>query len=231
MARWQRRARLVFALFAVALLVVLVVVMRERVPHLLAVRGEALGPKVVSQVVGGDVIQVKGAKQDVRLKFSKQTEYEDGRTRFEDFEATADNRGGRTLIVTGKEAWVGSELSAYDLRGSVVLKTSDGLAAQSEMATYETAEVILRAEGPVQLQRARVSGTGVGFTYDKQQDALWLLDQAVIRVAPEGEKAGMEVTAGTAGHSRQQRFLRFERGMRMLREGQVVEATDSTVFL
>ena len=41
----------------------------------------------------------------------------------------------------------------------------------------------------------------------------------------------MEVTSGTAGYSRAQRYLRFERGVRMVREGQEIEADTSTVFL
>jgi lipopolysaccharide transport protein LptA len=83
----------------------------------------------------------------------------------------------------------------------------------------------------VQFNRGRMSGSGVGFTYDKQTDRLWLLDKAVIKFAPEGESPGMEVTSGSAGHSRAERYLRFERGMRMTRAGQIVEATDATVFL
>ena len=78
--------------------------------------------------------------------------------------------------------------------------------------------------GPVQFQRERVTGSGVGFTYDRTLDRLWLLDQAVINVAPPVTPAACRSRSGSAGHSRAERYMRFERGMRMEREGQVMEA-------
>jgi lipopolysaccharide export system protein LptA len=41
----------------------------------------------------------------------------------------------------------------------------------------------------------------------------------------------MDVASGAAGFARRDRYLRFERGVRMLREGQVIEADEATVFL
>ena len=68
-------------------------------------------------------------------------------------------------------------------------------------------------------------------TVDRNLDRLWLLDKAVINVAPEGESGAMQVTAGFAGYSRAERYMRFERGARLERQGQVMEADTSTIFL
>ena len=117
------------------------------------------------------------------------------------------------------------------MTGNVQLKTSDGLTATTQAASFAEADGMLKGAGPVQFQRTRTTGSGVGFTYDRTLDRLWLLDKAVIQVAPTSDAGGMKVTSGTAGYSRAERYMRFERGMRMERDSQVIEADHSTVFL
>src|SRR5690606_32834658 len=45
------------------------------------------------------------------------------------------------------------------------------------------------------------------------------------------EGGGMSVRSGSAAYSRAERFLRFERGMQMNREGQIITADAATAFL
>jgi lipopolysaccharide export system protein LptA len=231
MARWQRHARWGLALFAVAFAASLWYVRRER-PTPKPVEGfERLDPKAVTEIRGGDVIQVKGAKQDIKVQFGSQVLYSDGRTKLTSFKAFIDNRGGRSLEISGNEAMVGAERSSYDVVGNVTLKTSDGLTVTTPQANFTEQEGILRGPGPVQFQRERVSGSGIGFTYDRNVDRLWLLDKAVIQVAPDGQNGAMQATAGFAGYSRVERYMRFERGTRLERQGQVMEADNATIFL
>jgi lipopolysaccharide transport protein LptA len=231
MPRWQRRARLALAVVFVGVIAVVLLVMRQRVPQAPSAAVERLDPKAVAETRGGDVIQLKGERRDIRVEFANQISYEDGRTKLVAFKATIENRGGRSYVIAGQEAWVGAEQSSYDVRGGVALRTSDGLVATTDHATFTEMEGILRGRGPVNFQRDNMSGSGVGFTYDRQHDALWLLDKAVIRFAAAGNKPAMEVTAGTAGYSRQQRYARFERAVRMTRDSQVIEANAATIFL
>jgi lipopolysaccharide export system protein LptA len=230
-ASWQRHARLALGLFAVAFAVLLWFIIGERKPPPASVQVERIDPKAIAEIKGGDVVQVKGSERDVRVEFGSQVSYEDGRQKFTQFKATIDNRSGRTLVISGEEAWVGSGLSSYDLRGNVTLATSDGFTATTPRATFTEAEGILRGEGPVKFQRARVSGSGVGFSYDRELDRLWLNDQAIINVAPQDGGGAMQVSSGAAGHSRIERYLRFERGATMRREGQVITANEVMVFL
>jgi lipopolysaccharide export system protein LptA len=76
-----------------------------------------------------------------------------------------------------------------------------------------------------------MAGAGIGFTYDEQRNTVWLLDQAVVRFAAEGELPPMDVAAGAAGFARGDRYMRFERGVRMNRGGQVIEAGEAMVHL
>jgi lipopolysaccharide export system protein LptA len=232
MARWQRKVRVGLALFVVLFAVALWFTVRERVAPAPRPVIERLDPTAASEIRGGDVVQHKGAKRDVRVEFGSQIAYTDGRTRFTTFKAFIDDRGGRSFVVSGNEAWLGAGLSTYDVRGDVALSTSDGLTATTPAATFTEAEGVLRGDGPIRFQRGRVSGSGVGFTYDRAVDRMWLADRAVIQVAPEANgTGGMQVAAGEASYSRGERYMRFERSVRLLRDGQVIEADTSTIFL
>jgi lipopolysaccharide transport protein LptA len=188
-------------------------------------------PDIVVETRGGDVLQLKGERRDLRLEFKGQVTYKDGQNKLLDVRVIAENRGGRDYTITGKEARVGKDESSFEITGDVTLETDDGLVAHSEQATYTDAEKIVRAPGPVKFSRGRMHGSGVGFTFDEQRDTLWILDQAIVHLAPEGDAGAMDVTAGAFGYARRDRYLRFEKTMRMDREGQVTDANEATVHL
>ena len=231
MARWQRRARLGFGLFAAAFAIVLWLVIGERQTSSPPPPVQRLDPKAVSEIKGGDVVQVKGAKRDIRIEFATQVLYQDGSAKYTGFKALIDDRGGRSFEITGAEARVAAEQSALDVTGNVNVRTSDGLVARTEAATFADADGILRGDGPISFERGRTKGSGIGFRYERSIDRLELLDRAVVDVAPGDEDGGMAVRAGSAAYSRLERFFRFERRMRMDRDGQVIEADTATVFL
>ena len=206
-------------------------VIDERRPVVPSRGVERLDPQAVSEITGGDVVQVKGQTRDIRVEFATQVLYSDGSAKYTGFKALVDDRGGRSFEVTGNEAHVAAEQSAFDVRGAVGLRTSDGLVASTEQATFAEAEGILRGAGPISFERERVTGSGVGFEYDRSIDRLELLDRAVINVAPGQDGGGMAVRSGSAAHSRAERFFRFERGMHLERDGQVIVADAATVFL
>jgi lipopolysaccharide export system protein LptA len=230
-SRWQRQARLGFGLFALIFAAILWFVIDERRPPAPSRGVDRLDPQAVSEIKGGDVVQVKGETRDIRVEFATQVLYSDGSAKYTGFKAFIDDRGGRSFEITGNEAQVAAKQSAFDVRGSVGLRTSDGLVARTEQAIFAEADGILRGPGPISFERERVTGSGVGFKYERSIDRLELLDRAVINVAPAANGGGMAVRSGSAAHSRAERFLRFERGMHMEREGQVIVADTATVFL
>jgi lipopolysaccharide export system protein LptA len=231
MARWQRRAQLGFGLFAAAFAVVLWFMIGERRDPPPAPPVQRLDPEAVSEIKGGDVIQVKGAKRDIRIEFATQVLYADGSAKYTGFKAHVDDRGGRSFEIVGAEGKVAAEQSALDVHGNVNVRTSDGLIVRTEQATFAEADGLLRGDGPITFERERTKGSGVGFRYDRSIDRLELLNQAVVDVAPGGQGGGMAVRAGSAAYSRAERFIRLERGMRMDRDGQTIEAANGTVFL
>lgn len=231
MVRWQRYARIVLGLFAVAFAVTLWFLIGERQVPAPAPAVQRIDPRAVSEIKGGDVVQVKGATRDIRVEFATQVLYSDGATKYTGFKAFVDDRGGRSFEISGNDATVAAEQRAFDVRGDVTLRTSDGLTAHTPQATFAEVDGILRGDGPVTFKRERVSGSGVGFRYERAIDRLELMDKAVINVAPADNAGGMAVNAGNAAYSRVERFMRFERGTRLERGGQVIEADATTVFL
>ncbi len=192
---------------------------------------EALPPGVAYKTEGGDAIRLKGSDQDIRIEFESQTTSTEGDTKLHGVKINVEKRAGRNFVVTGKEAFLGKDNSSFDVRGNVKLETSDGLTATGQQATYTDAEKIVRVPGDVKFTRGRMSGSGVGFTYDEQRDTMWILDKADVKFAAQGDAGPMAFTAGAFGHARRDRYMRFERIMHMDREGELIDANESTVRL
>ncbi|MCC7241784.1 MAG: LPS export ABC transporter periplasmic protein LptC, partial [Acidobacteria bacterium] len=228
---WRKRLRLGIAVFGIGLAAFVVSVTRPRESRTAPPPVARLDPSATVETRGCEVVQLRGAKQDLRVECASQVTYQDGRTALVGVTLRVDNRAGRNFEVRSQEASVGARQSSFDMKGDVRLEASDGLVATAGSASYVADEGIVRAPGPVQFSRERMAGTGIGFTYDEQRNTLWLLDQAVVRLAADGAAGAMDIAAGTAGFARAERYLRFERGVRMTRSGQVIEADEATVFL
>lgn len=230
---WRKRLRLAVAVIGLGVAAAVLFALRPRETRAPVIPIERVDPAATVETRGCDIVQLKGSTQDLRVECESQATYEDGRTRLVGVRLTVDNRAGRSFVVTGNEAGVGANQSAFEMKGDVRLEASDGLVATSREASYADAEGIVRAPGPVQFARGRMTGTGIGFTFDQQRDTAWLLDRAVVKFAadPASGTGPMEVTSGTAGFARTDRYMRFERGVRMTREGQVIEADEAMVHL
>ena len=228
---WRRRLRFGIAIFGLCLAAFVVYAMRPRETRAPIERVERLDPKSTVETRGCDVVQLKGSKQDLRVECDSQVSYADGQTSLLGVKLTVDNRAGRNFVVNSKEAKVGSNQATFDMNGDVKLQASDGLVATAGSASYVNTEGIIRAPGPVQFTRGRMAGAGIGFTFDEQRNTVWLLDQAVVRFAPDGAAGPMDIASGAAGFARGERYMRFERGVRMTRNGQIIEADDATVYL
>jgi lipopolysaccharide export system protein LptA len=192
---------------------------------------ERTDPTAVIEVQGGDAVQLKGKDQDLRVEYRLQTTNKDGETVLRDAKIMVNNRGGRNYVVTGKEAFIGKQNSSFDVRGDVRMETDDGLIAASQQATYQETEKMVRIPGAVRFTQGRMTGSGIGFTFDEQRDVMWILDQADVRFAAEKDQAPMAFTAGTFGFARRDRYMRFEKTMHMERAGQVIDADTAMVRL
>ena len=219
------------AAIAIGVIAVVAYTMRPRETAKPIEKIERIDPTAKIETTGGNVIQFKGERQNVRIEFNGQTTSQQNETKLLGVKIFVDNRENRSYVVSGKEAFIGQNNSSYDVRGDVKLETSDGLTADGQHATYVDVENIVRVNGPVTFKRGRMSGSGVGFTYDEQRDTMWILDKADVKFAAEGNAAPMAFTAGAFGYARRDRYMRLERTLHIDREGQQIDATESTVRL
>lgn len=188
-------------------------------------------PTAVIEVQGGDAIQLKGKDQDLRVEYKVQTTNKDGETVLRDVKILVNNRAGRNYTVTGKQAFIGKQNASFDVRGDVKMETDDGLVATSQQATYTESERMVRIPGQVQFSQGRMTGSGLGFTFDEQRDVMWILDQADVKFAAKDNLGAMAFTAGTFGYARRDRYMRFEKTMHMDRDAQVIDADNAMVRL
>ena len=145
----------------------------------------APGIKVLT--IGGNVIHLKEASQDLKVEFEKQATDQNDQNTLYGVTAHIANRGGRSYTITGNEAQVGKDESSFVVKGSVQMKTDDGLVANSQEATYTVVDKMVRAAGPVTFSRGRMTGSGNGFLYDEQRDMLTVVQNADVHFAAEGD--------------------------------------------
>lgn len=237
---WQRRVRLAIALFVVAFAALVAVSLRrghrQERPSAMVVRTD---PNATVENRGRGIYeQFDAGKKTFSLKFGKSLTYPDGRTRLSDgVEIEQPDKAGRRVLITAREAMLlnppDKGLLHADVEGGVKLDTSDGITVSSDRASYDAKEGITRVPGPVKFARGRMNGSGVGATYDRTREVLWILDQAIIDVAPDPKGGGgaMHVTSKAAGLAREEHYLKFIGAPRFEGEGRVMSADEATAYL
>ena len=224
MVTWQKRARLFVLAIAVGVVAVVFFTTSRRAeppPPAPVERGD---PAATIESSGAFLVQIKGERETVRVEAEKQYSYPDGSIRLINVKVTS-VRQGKTFIATGDEARVGENQTNLDMKGNVVMTSSDGLEAKAGSATYRQSEGVVHAPGPVTFKRGRMSGSGVDFSYDENRDLLGLSDQTSVKLAPD--KPGgdaTDITAGAAVLARADKFVSFERAVHIVRGSQVIDA-------
>ncbi|HSC26718.1 MAG TPA: LptA/OstA family protein [Vicinamibacterales bacterium] len=236
--RWQQIARLAIATSVLAFAGIVVFTMRERaaVPEPNEDVRRTAADATFENPDGGSL---ETARPDgtlaFKLTFKRHLGYRDGRTTFAGVELTLPDRNGRSVTVTAREADVtqtADGLGTADFRGDVRLTTSDGIAMTAGEARYVDREGLVIVPGPLEFSRGRLRGRGVGATYDKNSDVLWLRDRAHVTIAPGEDGSGAaDVTAGSIGMVRSENYLRLARDPRVVTDGRIIQADEITVLL
>jgi LPS export ABC transporter protein LptC len=224
MSLWQRRLRLVIALGGVALVVVVAFAFQRRVdvPSMSVTRAD---PKAVVETSKGTRIRVNRDREEVRVESDELRVYADGSATMFGVKATTERAGGRTFTISARQGQVDKNESNYIFEGDVRLESSDGLSLQTERATYRESDGIVRSDGATKFSRGRTSGSGYGFTYDKNRDVLRFQDDVVVNIAPLAEGGGpMTITTQTIEVDRQQHVMRFETPFKATRGREIIEA-------
>ena len=237
--RWQNAARLAIAAFVIIFAAIVVVALWRRPT---TDKAPATTPRkaegTVAETHGGGEYRSTDptGKLKYEITFDGQLTYPDGRNVLTNAAITLPDRSGRTVSIHGKEVEVNSgpqgfaDLLNARITNGVRLTTSDGLEVTSDRATYDKKAGLLTVPGEVQFKRGRLSGSGLGATYDETRDVLWLLERARMVVAPDEKGGGaVDATAGSAGLARADHYVRLSRNAHVVGDGRTLDADELTV--
>jgi len=231
--RWQQTLRFGIAVFGVSFLVFVFFAMRPAKPRDEGTKKiERVDRTAAAESTSGEIRRFGVSVENFRVEYEKAFTYPDGRQKLTGAQVFIDKRAGRTFKISAKEADVAPSQDDVKMRGGVELTASDGMLAKTEEASYSQKEGIIRAPGPTTFSRARLSGSSVGLTYDENRDVLWLLDQAVVKMAPEtAGEPGVDITAGAAGFARADHYVRYDRGFKLVTGPRVLTSDLATAYL
>ena len=237
--RWQKIARLAIAVFVVGFAVVVFLAMRHR-PSAQDGAGDLVRRDKDASVESGagEHKTFKFGTLDFDLKYTGALTYKDGRSKFVGVTLTLPDRNGRTFVVTADEGEFiappgkPADMSGAKLNGHVKLATDNGLEVLASEATYDGKTGVLTVPGPVTFTRGRMSGSGVGATYDRNRDVLWLLAQAHITVTPDATGGGaVDATSSTAGLARADNYIKLVGTAHVTADTRTAEADEITALL
>ena len=238
--KWQKRLRLAIALFVVVFAAVVAVSLRKghRTSTQNVARTPNLDPNAVVQTTGPGVwTDMKAGKVGVQIKFGNQKTYGDGRSVLGGgVTLILPDKNGRQVTVESQDADMtrppGTEIGTAKLTGGVKLTTSDGILVTTSTATYQNDEKMTRIPGALEFKKGRMTGSGVGATYDQARNVLWLLDRAKVDVAPDQKGSGeIHITSATAGMARAEHYMKFTGAARLDGAGHLTQADEATAFL
>jgi lipopolysaccharide export system protein LptA len=242
LASWQKRVRLALALFVVVFAAFVVVSLRRghKPAPPPASAPKKLDDKAVVNNVGPGDYEVrdpfKGGKLKLRIHSGNMLTYADGSSKFGGgVKAEVPDKNGRQIIIEAQEARItiapGKEVSTVDFAGGVKLTTSDGIVVTAGTASYNDDEKMTRIPGPLTFKKGRMTGSGVGGTYDQTREVLWLLDQAKVDAPDKKGSGAIHVTSKAAGMARLEHYMKFTGEARLDGEGHNTEADEATAYL
>src|SRR6188474_3261048 len=103
----------------------------------------------------------------------------------------------RTVQTSGRELKVSHDQNSFDLTGSVKLLDSDGFWLETDRATVNRLDSIAHIPGAATFGKRRMTGSGVGFSYDETHQILLIAQQARIKTVDEKGNTVMEMASGS----------------------------------
>jgi lipopolysaccharide transport protein LptA len=239
LANWQKRLRFAIALFVVVFAAAVALSLRKghRSTPTAMQAPKSDDKAVLVNPSGGEYTGNKAGKANYSIKFGNQTTFADNHSKFGGgVTVVLPEKTGRQITIQSQDAEVtsppGHEVGTAVFSGGVKLVTSDGITITTATASYNDDDQMTRIPGPLTFTKGRMTGTGVGATYDQQRNTIWLLDQAKVDVVPDEKGSGaLHVTSKSAGMARNDHYIKFTGGAHLDGEGHVMDADEATAYL
>jgi lipopolysaccharide export system protein LptA len=238
MMRWQKILRLAIAAFVVIFAAIVALSFRRGgKPPAEPPPPTKLGKEEVFKGGRGAFEHQKEGKIDYAIEFGSQVAYADGRKKFSNgVKVTLPDKGGRRVTIESRDADVtqppGKQIGTGVFTGGVKLRTSDGITVSSATASYDDETQMTTIPEALTFSKGRMTGSGVGATYDQNRAVLWILKDAKVDVAADPKGAGaIHVTSSEAGMARHEHYLKFTGKSHLDGEGHVIDADGTTLYL
>jgi LPS export ABC transporter protein LptC len=228
---WHKPVRVGVGVFGLVAAVAVYFAIGSRQAGPAAPPGGRLDPKATLESTNAVVQQSRESEEDFQVTADRTLNYEDGTARLMGVRISVKHRGGRDFLVTAKEAGAGKDRKDLALKGSVVLEASDGFRLTTDDATFEDGPGVVKAPGRVAFTKGGLSGSGLGMTYDKNNDVLTLLAEPDVTMAGSEGSAGTSFKAGAAVLDRLMDVLVLSGSGRAQRGEQTFEAATITARL
>jgi len=229
--KWQRLARLVFAVTGIVVAIGVASTLKRRTPPQTPPPVPQSDPAAVVESEGGNSVRIQGSREEGTLTYERLLSYANGASKMLGVTIVTERRD-QTFTITGKEGQAGENETSIELSGGVVLESTDGMRVTADRATYAKSDNVIRVPGSVQFSRGRMKGSGFGFDYNQRDNIITIGDRASIDVGPDKQgRDAMTLEAGALEFRRAERLVRLDRGARITRDGQVIEADSAVAHL
>lgn len=223
--RWQRNARFAVAAIGLGCAAAVYFYTRDRPTQEIPLDAVRKHPTAKSETGRGSYMRSKGGKELWEITYAGLREYPDGRMHFEgarlkdkveDFEMSAD-------VVDTAPRPAGSDTPGELVAtGHVHVLTKDGATLDADTATYDERIGLIKIPGAVMFSRGRMSGQGLGATFDRVNNILNVFDQTRVVVTPD--EAGLGAITAT---SKTLLFARNEKSARFVQDARIVRDTET----
>lgn len=238
--RWQKTARIGIAAFVIVFAGIVFYSMRRRAGVATPAAGDVrvTDEKAIAESGKGASSTLKDGRVLNLVEYARSLTYEGGRTRAIGVTLNLKDRDGRPVRMTADECEASTppdkpqELTLGRCTGNVRLATETGITVTSGEATYDDGQGLLTMPGPIEFAKGRMKGTGIGATYDRNRDVLWIKDKAHLVSTPDEKgQGGLEATAASAGLDRAQHYFKLLNGAKIVSDGRTAEAAEITLLM
>ena len=228
MTSWHKRVRLGVAIFGLAIATIVYFAMTERQTASAPQPISRTDPSAVLEISQALVQGITGIEKNFEISSRSSYTFSDGSTKHDDLTIVVPKGENRTFKVTAKEAVANKAQTEIQLTGSVRLEDSDGFFLTTDAATYDRERSIARTMGTVAFGKGRMSGSGVGITYEQAKDVLVISQQAQVTTRNESDEPVMQFSGGAATLDRLQNRLTLENAVHVVRNDEAID-TDRAV--
>ena len=210
MNRWRNKLRAGLILLVLVVAAAITSGLRERPVQNDTISVERSDPEAVIQTRGSRILQADLLGENLRVVADRQDTYRDGSLRLADnVQITIADRNDRDgFVLTGDNAIVDAGKSEVELQGNVEMESSNGLSAQTGVASYLDSGGIVHMPGSAKFERDDMNAAGRGAEYDRNRDVLRLLDQAHVDLL--NASTNTRITSGSATLAQTDEYMEFE---------------------